>query len=569
MSVNIKQKLAFQLSKVLPVSEAKLLSLIEFPPDTTFGDFAIPCYSFAKEQGKDPSHIAEDFEDLLSEDIKRKDIFKSAQARGPYLNLFVNKGFIVEEVMRDTLSRSFRDVANYGRGKTIVIDYSSPNIAKPFGIGHLRSTVIGNSLKKIFTLLGYRVIGINHLGDWGTQFGKLITAFKKWGKELELESNPIKYLYTLYVKFHAEAEKHPPLEDEARVWFNRLEKQDPEALKLWSRFRDLSLTDFRRIYKRLGVEFEYHTGESFYSSMLDDTIREIKARGITVESEGALIVPLAEEIPPALLKKSDDSTLYLTRDISAAHYRYKTYHFDKALYVVGSPQTLHFKQVFAVLQAMGFQWYKNCYHVPFGQIRFEDSPMSTREGNVIFLEEVLDKAVEIALKIIQEKNPSLQNKEEVAEAVGVGSIIFNDLKNNRIKDVTFNWDEILNFNGETGPYLQYTYARIKSLLKKFQDTYGPVEFREDLPWGDEGYSLILLINDFESTVVKSSEGFEPSIISRYLLDIASQFNSFYNTHRVVSDNYSLSLARALIVEGVMRVLGEGLSLLGITAINEM
>jgi len=569
MGINIKNKLSTHLSAVLSVSADKLLSLIEIPPDPLFGDFAVPCFSFARDTENPPAHIASEFELLFSKKSQNSEIIQDVRAQGPYLNLFLNKGYIVREITRDIVRSQFETLHEYGKGRIVVIDYSSPNIAKPFGVGHLRSTVIGSSLKKIFTFLGYKVIGVNHLGDWGTQFGKLITAFKRWGDESELKSDTIKYLYNLYVKFHSEAAKDTALEDEARMWFNRLENKDPEAMILWERFKDHSLAEFKKIYERLGVEFEHYTGESFYSSMLDAAIEKAKACGITDESEGALIVPLNEDMPPALLKKSDDSTLYFTRDIAAALYRHRTFNFDIALYVVGSPQALHFKQLFKVIKAMGISWYKNCHHVPFGQVRFEDRSMSTRQGNVVFLEEVLDKAVKLALGIIQEKNPALQNKENIAEAVGVGSIIFNDLKNNRIKNITFKWDEILNFSGETGPYLQYTYARSNSLLKKFKEKYGEVEFKKDLPWGDEGYSVCLLINDFEDTVMRASKEFEPSIISRYLLDIASQFNSFYNSHRVITDDSSLSLARALIVKGVNKVLKQGLTLLGINPVNEM
>jgi len=569
MGIDVKQILSQRLSQIFPLSEAVLYEAIEIPPDPRLGDFAIPCFYFAREMQKNPAQIASDFAIHFSQDAADDTLIHRTEAHGSYLNLFVNKGHIIQKIIRHSAYCNFEDLRERGRGKTVVIDYSSPNVAKPFGIGHLRSTVIGSSLKRIFTFLGYCVIGINHLGDWGTQFGKLITAFKKWGDEKELDTHPIHYLYSLYVKFHSEAEKKSSLDDEARKWFKLLEQGDQEARRLWQHFKDLSLIEFKTIYVRLGVEFEHYTGESYYRDMIDETVAKVKARGITTESEGALIVSLGDDIPPALMKKSDDSTLYLTRDIAAALYRHRNYHFDIALYVVGSPQTLHFKQVFRVLEAMGYDWFKNCYHVPFGQIRFADRSMSTRMGNVVFLDDVLDKSVELALEIVEEKNPGLGNKQDVAEAVGVGAIIFNDLKNNRIKDITFNWDEMLNFNGETGPYLQYTYARIHSLLEKFKQTYGDVEFKEDLPFGDEGYRICMLLSEFENTVVRAAKEFEPSVISRYLLEVASQFNNFYNSYRVISKDRSLSLTRALIAQGVMRVLGEGLHLLGIKTVDEM
>jgi len=431
--------------------------------------------------------------------------------------------------------------------------------------------VIGNALKKIYSFLGYRVIGINHLGDWGTQFGKLITAYKRWGDERGLENNPIRFLYGLYVRFHREVKEIPALEDEAREWFRRLEQGDEESKRLWKQFTELSLRDFQRIYRRLGVEFEYYTGESFYGSMLEATVEKIVKSGITEISEDALVVPL-EDMSPALLRKKDGSTLYITRDIAAAVYRYDTFHFDLALYVVGSPQQLHFRQVFRVLEKMGMPWYSRCHHVPFGQIRFKEGAMSTRRGNIVFLEDVMDRACALAEEIIEEKNPDIRDRRKVAEAVGVGSIIFNDLKNYRLKDITFNWDEVLNFNGETGVYLQYTHARISSLLKKFSDRYGDITLNSDLEYTDNDrtiYAVVLTINDFERAVLRAAQEFEPSIIARYLLELAARFNAFYTTHRVITDNKALSFSRALVVLAVKKVLKKGLELLGIDAVEQM
>ncbi|MCK5094040.1 MAG: arginine--tRNA ligase, partial [Spirochaetes bacterium] len=456
MSIDINKRLSENLSQVLDIPAEKCYSLIETPPDTGFGDFAIPCFAFTKESRKNPAQIASDFERLFSKKAKNDEVIQKVKSNGPYLNMFVNKMYIVREVVRHIFKSRLTSLHGTGSGKTVIIDYSSPNIAKPFGVGHLRSTVIGSSLYKIFSFLGYKVIGINHLGDWGTQFGKLITAYKRWGSTQQLKSDPIKYLFDLYVRFHSEAENTPELEDEARSWFSRLENNDEEAGRLWEQFRDLSVKEFKKIYGRLGVEFDYYTGESFYSSVLEDTIKSMKEIGITSESDGALIVPLGDDMQPALLRKSDDATLYLTRDIAAALYRHRTFHFDLALYVVGSPQALHFRQLFSVLGKMGLGWNENCHHVPFGHVRFAEGSMSTRKGNIVFLEEVLDKASALALSIIEEKNPGLNHKNEIAEAVGVSSVIFNSLKNYRIKDVAFVWDEVLNFNGETGPYLQYT-----------------------------------------------------------------------------------------------------------------
>jgi arginyl-tRNA synthetase len=570
-SIDIRQILSHQISTLVKIPEEKIKSLLEIPPNTEYGDFALPCFVLAKDKKQPPSEIAHDMANRLEERDRIGTVIDRIVASGPYLNIFIDRAFIGNEIISYLSSTEFRKLHEYGSGKTVIIDYSSPNIAKPFGIGHLRSTVIGNSLKKIYEFLGFTVVGVNHLGDWGTQFGKLITAFKKWGNRGELsKTDPIKYLYKLYVQFHREAEKDEGLQDEARQWFSKLENNDDEAAQLWEEFKSFSISEFKRIYKRLGVEFEYYTGESFYTGMLDNTIEVVKNRGVARVSEGALVVPLdGDELPPAILKKSDGSTLYITRDIAAALYRYRTFHFDLALYVVGTPQSLHFKQLFSVLEKMGKPWYKYCYHVPFGQIRFKESTMSTRKGNIIFLEDVLDKAVSLALKTIKKKNPDLKDKRRIAQSVGIGSIIFNDLKNYRIRDIAFDWEEMINFDGETGVYLQYTHARVCSLLKKYTERYGRVQFKPDIVYGGELYSICILLNDFEKTVIKAAEEFEPSIIARFLLEAASQFNNFYNKYRVITDDAQLSLSRAIVVSCVQKVIKQGLELLGIRAVEEM
>ncbi|MFW6139456.1 MAG: arginine--tRNA ligase [Spirochaetota bacterium] len=568
MGLDIKRAIANELSEYVGIDSQTLYSLLEVPPDLRLGDFAVPCFVFAKHRRQNPGKISLEFENKAAQKSGQKKIINRTKAEGPYLNIFLDRKLSTARIISYISQTDFRSLRSQGKGRTVVIDFSSPNIAKPFGVGHLRSTVIGNSLKKIFSFLGYKTIGINHLGDWGTQFGKLITAYKKWGEEEQLAHNPVEYLYRLYVTYHSRAEDDPRLDHEARGWFSRLEQGDPEALELWEKFRELSIQEFKRIYQRLGVSFEYYTGESFYGSMLQDTLDQVKETGITRISEGALIVPL-EDLPVAMLAKKDGSTLYLTRDLAAALYRYEKFGFDKCLYVVGDPQSLHFQQLFKVLEKMGRRWVENCYHVPFGQIRFEDDSMSTRKGNIIFLEEVLDRASRLAMSIVEEKNPGLPNKQEIAEAVGVGSIIFNDLKNYRIKDITFRWDEVLNFNGETGVYLQYTYARISSLVKKFTQVHGEVEWKSSPGFGEEGYRIALHLNDFEDTVLRAAREFEPSNISRYLLELASQFNSFYNTYRVVTEDRRVAVSRVLIVLGVKKVLRQGLELLGIRPIEEM
>lgn len=569
MAVDVKARLAEQLAGVLRLDEENIPPLLEKPPKSDFGDYAVPCFEFAKRLKKDPSQVAVDF----TARVKPGGLIAKVEPRGPYLNIFINRSRFISGVVTLIGETSFDHMKAVGRGKTVVIDYSSPNIAKPFGIGHLRSTVIGNALSRIFKFLGYRTIGINHIGDWGTQFGKLITAFRHWGDEEELEQDPIRYLYDLYVRFHREAEEEPTLEDEAREWFSRLESGNREAKKLWQRFRELSIEEFKRIYGRLGVAFDYYTGESFYSDLLDGTVEEVKRSGITEQSEGALVVPL-DDMPPALIRKQDGATLYLTRDIAAILFRKRQYKFDVALYVVGSPQALHFRQLFKILERMGEGWVAHCHHVPFGQIRFAHGAMSTRMGNIVFLEEVMDRAVSLAGQIIEEKNPDLKDRESAAEAIGVGSIIFNDLKNSRIKDITFDWEEVLNFNGETGVYLQYTHARIGSLLKKFEETYGKLALQNDLAsgeinFGEEAFEIVSLLNDFEKIVLRARGEFEPSVISRYLLQVAKAFNTFYNSYRVITDDRSVSLSRGLVVLCCQKILRQGLELLGIKAIDEM
>ncbi|MBN2324690.1 MAG: arginine--tRNA ligase [Spirochaetes bacterium] len=564
--MDVKRFLAQKLLETVGEDAGDPYGLIERPPKEEFGDYAIPCFGFAKKFKKDPKLIASD----LASQITPGGLLAKAESLGPYLNLYIDRKVFTKEAILALRRTGFEEIRADGEGKTVVIDYSSPNIAKPFGIGHLRSTVIGGSLKRIFSFCGFKTVGINHIGDWGTQFGKLISAYRRWGDERALEHDPIRYLYDLYVRFHAEAEKTPQFEQEGREWFNRLEKGDEEARELWRRFRSLSIEEFKRIYERLDVSFDYYTGESFYEDLLDETVKAVKASGITQMSEGALVVPLPD-MPPALIRKQDGSTLYLTRDIAAVLYRKKEYDFDVALYVVGSPQALHFKQLFTVLARMGKGWAERCHHVPFGQIRFADEAMSTRKGNIVFLEEVLDRAASLARGIIEEKNPGVRNKVETAEAIGVGAVIFNDLKNSRIKDIAFDWDEMLNFNGETGVYLQYTHARIKSLLLKLEKRYKipGIEAVSDISFGEEGYEVARLLNEFEAQVRRARSEFEPSVIARYLLEVAKAFNGFYNAHRVITGDRDESLSRGLVADCCRKVLSQGLELLCIRAIEEM
>jgi arginyl-tRNA synthetase len=484
--------------------------------------------------------------------------------------------FFVDRVAysRTALSTIMEQATGYGRsadgaGRTLVIDYSSPNIAKPFGVGHLRSTVIGNALNRIYDHLGYRVIRINHLGDWGTQFGKLIVAFKRWGDETALTTHAIQTLYDLYVRFHSEVETHPELDEEARGWFKRLEDGDPEARAIWQRFRDLSLEEFQRIYERLGISFDSLAGESFYEPYLEPTIERIRQAGLVSVSDQALIVDLRPyNMPPCLLRKKDEATLYATRDLAAAMYRHDNHNFWKMLYVVGADQRLHFQQVFKVLELMGFPWAEDCIHVDFGLIRFNDEKMGTRRGNIIFLEDVLDRAVELAEHIVDEKNPSLVNKHEVAEAVGIGAVIFTDLSTRRVKDVNFEWEKVLTFEGETGPYVQYTHARACSVLRKAQQSVQAAADYSPLTQ-DDAFDLVRLLTTYPSVLQRAADNYEPFFVTDYLLTLSERFNKYYHNYRILTDETVVRAARLVLVQGVQTVLCSGLTVLGIKTPEEM
>ncbi|MFQ5956357.1 MAG: arginine--tRNA ligase, partial [Candidatus Brocadiales bacterium] len=523
-------------------------------------------FTFKEKFKKAPALIAKD---LASAPLTGEQITK-VEAHGPYLNFFVNRKELAQWVFEDVAGQKDRyGHLDLGSGKTVVIDYSSPNIAKHLGVHHLRSAVIGNTLYRLHKALGYRVIGINHLGDWGTQFGQLITAFRHWGSEDALRHDPIGALNDLYVKFHEEAERDPSLEEEARTAFKRLEEGEPETRKLWEHFKDLSLKEFNKIYDALGIKFDYYTGESFYIEMLEDTVDSLKAAGLAMKSEEALIVDLDKyNMPPCLLKKRDEASLYATRDICAAEYRQKEYGFAKMLYVVGSEQKLHFRQFFKVLELMGCNWVKDCTHVDFGLIKFKHGRMSTRKGKIILLEEVLNEAVTRAQEIIEEKNPGLRNKDLVARQVGIGAVIFTDLSTRRTKDVVFDWDVVLNFEGETGPYVQYTHARLCSVMRKYGKPVGTKVDYGLLKEKDE-YLLVRKLEQFSKVIEGAARSCEPVIVCNYLLDLCGVFNRYYNHHRIISDNEGLTRARILLSDSVRQVLKNGLTLLGIQTPEEM
>ena len=548
------------------LDKEEIESLIEIPPNYDMGDYAFPCFRLAKIFRKAPNLIAEE----IANKVELGEYFEKVENVGPYVNFFINKVKLTETVL-DSIKEEKEKFGstNIGKGRKVLVEFSSPNIAKPFHIGHIRTTVIGNSIEKIFKFQGFNTVRLNHLGDYGTQFGMLIAAYKKWGDMEVIEADPINELLKLYVKFNAEAEKDESLKDEARYWFKELEEGNEEALELWQWIRDISLKEFNRVYELLNIEFDSYAGESFYSDKMPRVIEEMEEKGLLKESRGAYIVDLEPyDMPPVLIKKSDGSTLYITRDIAAAIYRKEYYDFYKNIYVVASQQNLHFKQLFKIIELMGYEWAKDCVHVPFGMVSLEDGTLSTRQGRVVFLEDVLNKAIESTLKIIEERNPDLENKEEVAKQVGVGAVIFQELFNNRIKDYVFTWDRTLSFEGETGPYVQYTHARANSLLGKGQFK---LEDRVDysLLQNEDEINLIRLLYNFPKAVLDALEKYEPSIITRHIVEIAKAFNKFYNSCPIMTVEEDLKKARLNLVYAAKTVIKTGLGLLGIEAPDKM
>lgn len=561
--MDYKDLIAENISSVLSIEKSDVLRLLEIPPRQEMGDYAFPCFQLAKTLRKAPNFIAGELKDKLSiKEIDRIDVM------GPYVNFFLNKSVFLKDVVDEIL----KEGENYGKSdvgenRTVIVEFSSPNIAKPFHVGHLFTTVIGNSLSRIFQFEGYKTERINHLGDWGTQFGKLITGYERWIDKDKLNESPIEELNRIYVKFHEEAELDPSLNDEARMHFKNLEDGVEYEYELWKQFRDLSLKVFKEVYEELGVEFDSYTGESFYSDKMDDVVKLLDEKGIMTESNGAKVVMLEEyNMPPTIIMKADGATIYATRDLAAAIYRKKTYDFYKNIYVVGTPQSLHFKQVFKTLELAGLEWAKDCVHVGFGLVKFPGKMMSTRKGDVVLLDDLLKEAVETALKIIVEKNPNLKDKEEIAKKVGIGAIIFTYLKNSREKDIIFDWDEILSFDGETGPYVQYTYARAKSILRKN-------EIKDDsilsLLDSQEEFELAKTLNGFNDAVLAAIDKYEPSIVTRYVLQVAKDFNKFYNNCPINSAEEGIKQSRLKLVLATTMVLRNALYLLGIETVEEM
>ena len=552
-----KQLIAGELAKVIDsLDQDAILNLLEQPKSSELGDIAFPAFSLAKTERKAPQIIAAD----IAEKIDTAH-FDKVVATGPYVNFFLSKAEISGQVIKEVI----KDGADYGQqnegnGKNVTIDLSSPNIAKPFSVGHLRSTVIGDALSNIFRKIGYNTIKINHLGDWGKQFGLLMVAYKKWGSQEAVEANPIDELLKLYVRINAEIENDPSLDEEGRLWFKKLEDGDPEATELWQWFRDESLTEFNRIYELLGVEFDSLNGEAFYNDKMDEGIQILEEKGLLQESKGASIVDLEDfNLPPAMIKKSDGATLYITRDIATAIYRARTYNFVKNVYVVGQEQANHFRQLKAVLKKMGFDWSDDMIHVDFGLVTKNRQKLSTRKGNIILLEPTLLEAISRAKSQIEAKNPELENKDAVARAVGVGAVKFYDLKTDRRNGYDFDLEAMVSFEGETGPYIQYAYARIQSILRKanFQPDAEATYSLND----PESWEIIKLLQDFGRVVKRAADNYEPSLIAKYAISLAQAFNKYYAHTRILDESperdsrLALSYSTAVVLKEALRLLG--------------
>ena len=532
--------------------------------DRAHGDYSLPCFRLAARLKKSPAELAKE----VAGRVGCFNFLEKAEAVGPFVNFTLNKSAYAKDVLEKVLSAGgFYGSSDTGAGKTVCIDYSSVNIAKPFHIGHLLNTVLGAALYRIYKKVGYHAVGINHLGDWGTQFGKLIVAYKKWGDEEDIEKRGVRALVDIYVKFHKEAEKDPSLDDEARAWFKKIEDGDKEALSIFNRFKTSTLAEVEKIYKRLNVTFDSYAGESFYNDKMQPVLDMLTQKGLLVDDDGAKVVKLGEGMPPCLLVRSDGATLYATRDLAAAFYRKKTYDFDKCLYVVASQQNLHFRQWFKVLELAGEEWYKDLVHVAHGMVSLEEGSLSTRSGNVVYLDDVLDMAVSKSREIIEEKREDLPDPDAVAEQIGVGAVIFGVLYNNRIKDMTFSYSRALNFDGETGPYVQYTHARCRSLTEKCPDPDCDPDYSGVT--GAEACEVLKLLDSYPDVILSAAEKYEPCYVSRFLVDLAQAFGKFYLTCNIAKAEDGVKKARLMLVKAVKSVLKDGLELLGIKAPEKM
>lgn len=566
--INFKSEIAKVISKATELSEEELESYVEIPKDSTMGDYAFPCFKLAKVLKKAPPIIASEIMEKL---IIDETIIKKVEIVGGYINFYVNNSKYVEEILKEyDLKKDKYGNSQIGKGKNVVIDYSAPNIAKPFHIGHLRSTVIGGALYNIYKFLDYNVTGINHLGDYGTQFGKLIEGYKLWGDEYDIDSNPIDELTKIYIRINELCKQDETVLENCRNNFKKLEDKDPYCVEIWDRFRKLSLKEFQKVYDMLGSKFDSWNGEAFYSDKMQEVVDILEKTGKLIESEGARVIEL-NDMAPCIIEKTNGSTTYATRDLAAILYRMRNYNFDKAIYVTSYEQILHFKQVFETAKLLGIdeKYINGLEHVPFGMVRLETGKLSTREGNIIKLQDLLDEAISRAAKVIEEKNPELENKEEIAKKVGIGAVIFNDLSNNRIKDEIFDWDTMLSFQGETGPYVQYIYVRTKSVLEKA----GYVPKFEDININeltDESSIMVVkTISNLSKILEQVVDKNEPSILSRYLIDLSKNFSSFYNNNKIICDNKNKQDARLYLTYVVGNILKTGANLLGIQMPNKM
>ncbi|MEI3435584.1 MAG: arginine--tRNA ligase [Clostridia bacterium] len=566
---NFKQIIAKQISKTIEINAKELEGYIETPKDSKNGDYAFPCFRLAKELRKAPPAIASE----IKEKLEPVEEIEKVEVAGGYLNFFINKSTLAEEVLGEISKTKQYGKSIVGEGKNIVIDYSAPNIAKPFHIGHLRSTVIGGALYNIYKYLGYNVTGVNHLGDYGTQFGKLIEGYKMWGKEYDIEKDPINELTKIYIRINEACKNDEQILENCRNNFKKLEDGDSYCVEIWKKFRELSLQEFQKVYDLLGSKFDSWNGESFYSDKMPEVIDLLQKTGKLVESQGAKIIDLEDKgiNTPCIIEKSNGSTTYATRDLAAILYRARTYDFDKALYVTSYEQVLHFKQVFEVAKLLGLdeKYTNGLEHVSFGMVLLPEGKMSTREGNIIKLEELLNEAISRAKEIIEQKNPDLENKEEVAKKVGIGAVIFNDMSASRIKDEVFDWNTILNFQGETGPYIQYTYVRTKSVLEKAGYLPKIENVKIDNLSDEYSMAILKLIYNFEDILIQVTDKNEPSMLARYLIELAKAYSSFYNENKIIVDDKDVQDARVYLTYAVSQVLKQGANLLGIEMPEKM
>ena len=566
---NFKQIIAKQISKTIEINEKELEGYIETPKDSKNGDYAFPCFRLAKELRKAPPAIANE----IKEKIEPVEEIEKVEVAGGYLNFFINKSTLAEEVLGEISKTEQYGKSIVGEGKNIVIDYSAPNIAKPFHIGHLRSTVIGGALYNIYKYLGYNVTGVNHLGDYGTQFGKLIEGYKMWGEEYDIEKDPINELTKIYIRINEACKNDEQILENCRNNFKKLEDGDSYCVEIWKKFRELSLQEFQKVYDLLGSKFDSWNGESFYSDKMPEVIDLLQKTGKLVESQGAKIIDLEDKgiNTPCIIEKSNGSTTYATRDLAAILYRARTYDFDKALYVTSYEQVLHFKQVFEVAKLLGLdeKYTNGLEHVSFGMVLLPEGKMSTREGNIIKLEELLNEAISRAKEIIEQKNPDLENKEEVAKKVGIGAVIFNDMSASRIKDEVFDWNTILNFQGETGPYIQYTYVRTKSVVEKAGYLPKIENVKIDNLSDEYSMAILKLIYNFEDILIQVTDKNEPSMLARYLIELAKAYSSFYNENKIIVDDKDVQDARVYLTYAVSQVLKQGANLLGIEMPEKM